>query len=52
MKIKLSSDDKLPLAKDNNTITINANNKCQHTVFHENNKFYPKDFLDKCLYKI
>ena len=49
MKIKLNSDDKLPLNKaieiPNMTIVVRA-------VFHENNKYYPNAFLDECLYKI
>ena len=49
MKIKLNSDDKLPLNKaieiPNMTIVVRA-------VFHENNKYYPNAFLDECMYKI
>ena len=49
MKIKFSSDDKLPLDKTlklhNTTIIINS-------VFEEDGKFYPQVYLDKCLYEL
>ena len=49
MKIKFSSDDKLPLNKkiDFATVTVVI-----AVDFHENNKYYPQLFLDECLYKI
>ena len=49
MKIKFSSDDELPL---NKTIKISGMIIIVKAVFHENNKYYPKAFLDKCLYEI
>ena len=48
MKIKFDSDD-LPL---NKTIEIHNATIIIRAVFHENNKYYPKVFLDECLYKL
>ena len=49
MKIKFNSDDNLPLKKPlkfhNMTITIRS-------VFEEDDKLYPKDFLDNTLYEL
>ena len=49
MKIKLSSDDNLPLNKSltfyNMTVTI----RC---VFSEDNKLHPQVFLDEVLYSL
>ena len=49
MKIKLSSDDNLPLNKilklHNITIVLRS-------AFQEDNKYYPQVFLDECLYKL
>ena len=49
MKIKFNSDDNLPLYKilklDNITIVIRS-------VFQEDNKYYPKVFLDECLHEL
>ena len=49
MKIKISSDDSLPLNKPlkfyNMTVTI----RC---VFEEDNKLYPQVFLDEALYSL
>ena len=49
MKIKLSSDDNLPLNKSltfyNMTVTI----RC---VFSKDNKLYPQVFLDEVLYSL
>ena len=49
MKIKFNSDDELPLnnAKEISTMIIVV-----RAVFHKNNKYYPKVFLDECLYKL
>ena len=41
IKIKLNSDDELPL-----------NKAIEMPFFYENNKYYPQVFLDECLYKI
>ena len=49
MKIKINSDDSLPLNKilklHNLAIAIQS-------VFQENNKYYPQLFLDECLYEL
>ena len=49
MKIKLNSDDDLPLSTslkfDTMTIIIRS-------VFEENGKYYPQFFLDECLYEL
>ena len=44
MKIKLNSDDELPI---NKTIEITV-----RAIFLEKSKYYPRVFLDECLYKI
>ena len=49
MKIKFDSDGNLPL---NETIVIPIVTIVVRAVFHQNNKNYPKVFLDECLYKI
>ena len=49
MKIKINSDDKLPL---NKTIEIPSMEIVIRAIFLENNKYYPHVFLDECLYKI
>ena len=49
MKIKFNSNDKLPL---NKTLEISSMKIVVRTVFHENNKYYPQDFLDEYLYKL
>ena len=49
MKIKFDSDDELPL---NKTVEIPIVTIVVRVVFHENNKYYPRFFLDECLYKI
>ena len=46
MKIKLNSDDELPL---NKTIEFHNMRIVVTTVFHENNKYYLQVFLDGCL---
>ena len=49
MKVKFDSDDNLPLNKllkfHNLTIVV----RC---VFQENNYYYPRSFLDECLYEL
>ena len=49
MKIKFSSDDKLPLIKQlkffNVIIVIRS-------VFEDDGKYYPQAFLDDCLYQL
>ena len=49
MKIKVNSDDKLPL---NKTLEINCTMIIARPVFHENSKYYSQIFLDECLYKL
>ena len=49
MKVKLNSDDELPL---NKSIEIPKMTIVIRAAFHENNKYYPQLFLDECLYKI
>ena len=49
MKIKFNLDDELSL---NKSIEINTMTIVVTAVFHENNKYYPQIFLDKCLYKL
>ena len=49
MKIKLDSDDELPL---NKTLEIHNATIVVRIVFHENNEYYPQVFLDECLYKL
>ena len=46
MKIKFDSDENLPL---NKTIDIPIVTRVSRAVFHENNKYYPQIFLDRCL---
>ena len=47
MKIKFKSDDELPLNKAIEIPTI-----VDKAIFLENSKYYPKVFLDECLYEI
>ena len=49
MKIEFSSDDKFPLNKQLNFLSITIIIK---SVFEENGKYYPQMFLDECLYKL
>ena len=49
MEIKFISDNDLPL---NKSIEIPSMIIILKAVFHENNKYYPKVFLDECLYKL
>ena len=49
MKIKINSDDGLPL---NKTIEIPTMTIAVRAAFHENNKYYPQVFLDHCLYEL
>ena len=49
IKIKLDSDDKLPL---NKTIELPVMVIVVRATFYENNKYYPQAFLAECLYKI
>ena len=49
MKIKLNSDDELPL---NKTIEIPNMIIVVRAIFLKNSKYYPQVFLDECLYKL
>ena len=49
IKIKFNSDDELSL---NKTIEVSSMTTNVRAAFHENNKYYPQGFLDKCLYKL
>ena len=49
MKLKSNSNDELPLKK---MIEIPSMLIVVGAVFHENNKYCPQVFLDKCLYKL
>ena len=49
MKIKFNLDNELTI---NKTIEIPTMKIVVRALFHENNKYYPQVFLDKCLYKI
>ena len=49
MKIKFDSDDNLPL---NKTIEIYNVTIVVRAIFYENNKYYPRVFLDECVYKL
>ena len=46
IKIKLDSDDKLPIDK---TIEIPVMVIVVRAIFYENNKYYQQDFLDECM---
>ena len=49
MKIKINSDDELPL---NRTIEIPSMTIVLRAIFLGNNKYYPEVFLADCLFKI
>ena len=49
MKIKFSSDEKLPL---NKMIEIPTMAIVVRAIFYDNNTFFPQVFLDECLYKL
>ena len=47
MKMKFNSGDSLPFKK-----TLGLHNMIIVVFFHEGNKYYPKVFLEECLYKL
>ena len=49
MKIKLNSDDDIPMNKQLNfpTITVIIRN-----IFEKDGKYNPQFFIDKCLYEV
>ena len=49
IKIKLDSDDKLPL---NKTIEIPVMVIVVRAIFYENSKYYPQGVLNECLHKV
>ena len=49
MNIKFNSDEKLPLNKPIEILTIAI---VIRAIFLENNKYYLQVFLDECLYKL
>ena len=49
MKIKFDLDDDLTL---NKTIEIYNVTIVARNTFYENNKYYPRVFLDECFYKL
>ena len=49
MKLWFDSDEDLLL---NKTIKISSMIIVVRVIFHENNKYYPRVFLDECLYKL
>ena len=49
VKIKLNSDDELPL---NKTIKVSTMKIVLRAVSHENNKYYLQVFLEECLYRV
>ena len=49
MKIKLNSDDDLPLNKQLTFLSITI---IVRTVFDEDGKYHPLIFLDECLYEV
>ena len=48
MKIKTNSDDELPLNKMAEVLSLTI---VLRAVFHDNKRYFPQVFLDKCLYK-
>ena len=49
MKIQFNSDDDIPLNKQLNFPTIAVINR---NIFEKDGKYYPQNFLDKCLYEV
>ena len=49
MKIKFNSDDDFSLKK---TLKLYNMIIVVRSTFYEGNKYYPQNFLDKCLYKL
>ena len=49
MKIKLNSDDNLPL---NNPLKLHNLTIIFRSVFEEDAKYYPQIYLDECLYEL
>ena len=49
MKIKLNSDDSLPL---NKMLKLHMLTVIVRSIFEEDDKYYPQVFLDECLYHL
>ena len=49
MKFKINSDDNLPL---NKILKLHDLTMIVRCVFEEDGKYYPKVFLDECLYEL
>ena len=49
MKIKFNPDDNLSL---NKILKLHNMTIVNRSVFQENDKYYPEDFLDECLYEV
>ena len=49
MKIKLETDDNLPL---NKLLKLHMLTIIIRSVFEEGSKFYPQLYLDECLYEL
>ena len=49
MKIKLNSDDNLPLYKQLKSLSVTI---IIRSVFEEDGKYYPQVFSDECLYEV
>ena len=49
MKIKVNSDDNLPL---NKLLKLHNLTKVVRSVFQEDNKYYSQIFLDECSYEL
>ena len=49
MKIKFISDDNLPL---NKMLKLHMLTVIVRSVFEEDDKYYPRAFLDECFYKV
>ena len=49
MKIKLNSNDDIPLNKQLNFLTITVINR---NIFEKDGKYYSQIFLDECLYEV
>ena len=49
MKIKFNSDNSLLL---NKILKLHNMTIVNRSVFQENDKYYPEDFLDECLYEV
>ena len=55
MKIKFNSDDDIPLNKVLNFLIITVNVimlQKYRNIFEKDSKYYPKCFLDECLFEV